>query len=209
MSKNEDSISDIHTSNIDVENRIIYLQEKEDTSDSPGVDFRMVQNFTKNINILQNQSSDPITIYLQTIGGCWWSGMGVYDAIKLCKCKVTIIGYAQICSMGTVIMQAADRRILMPNCVFMCHYGSSEISGDYLSSQNEARIEREMTNKMVEIYAEKCHRYGPFFINRGDSLGKVKTYIKRKMKDGDWYLNADQALDYGFIDKIMSKNIKL
>lgn len=209
MSKNEDSISDVHTSNIDVENRIIYLQEKEDTSDSPGVDFRMVQNFTKNINILQNQSSDPITIYLQTIGGCWWSGMGVYDAIKLCKCKVTIIGYAQICSMGTVIMQAADRRILMPNCVFMCHYGSSEISGDYLSSQNEARIEREMTNKMVEIYAEKCHRYGPFFINRGDSLGKVKTYIKRKMKDGDWYLNADQALDYGFIDKIMSKNIKL
>ena len=209
MSKNEDSISDIHTSNIDVENRIIYLQEKEDTSDSPGVDFRMVQNFTKNINILQNQSSDPITVYLQTIGGCWWSGMGVYDVIKLCKCKVTIIGYAQICSMGTVIMQAADRRILMPNCVFMCHYGSSEISGDYLSSQNEARIEKEMTNKMVEIYAEKCHRCGQFFMDREDSLGKVKTYIKRKMKDGDWYLNADQALDYGFIDKIMSKNIKL
>ena len=97
----------------------------------------------------------------------------------------------------------------MPNCVFMCHYGSSEISGDYLSSQNEARVEREMTNKMVEIYAEKCHRCGAFFVDRGDSLGKVKTYIKRKMKDGDWYLNADQALDYGFIDKIMSKNIKL
>lgn len=209
MSKNEEWISDIHTSNLDVENRIIYLQEKEDTSDSPGVDFRMVQNFTKNINILQNISNDPITIYLQTVGGCWWSGMGVYDAIKLCKCKVTIVGYAQICSMGTVIMQAADRRILMPNCVFMCHYGSSEISGDYLSSQNEARMEREMTNKMVEIYAEKCHRCGQFFMDRGDSLGKVKTYIKRKMKDGDWYLNADQALDYGFIDKVMSKNIKL
>ena len=209
MSKNEEWISDIHTSNLDVENRIIYLQEKEDTSDSPGVDFRMVQNFTKNINILQNISNDPITIYLQTVGGCWWSGMGVYDAIKLCKCKVTIVGYAQICSMGTVIMQAADRRILMPNCVFMCHYGSSEISGDYLSSQNEARLEREMTNKMVEIYAEKCHRCGQFFMDREDSLGKVKTYIKRKMKDGDWYLNADQALDYGFIDKIMSKNIKL
>ena len=57
MSKNEEWISDIHTSNLDVENRIIYLQEKEDTSDSPGVDFRMVQNFTKNINILQNISN--------------------------------------------------------------------------------------------------------------------------------------------------------
>lgn len=209
MGKSEEWISDIHTSNLDVENRIIYLQEKEDTSDSPGVDFRMVQNFTKNINILQNISSDPITVYLQTIGGCWWSGIGVYDAIKLCKCKVTVVGYSQICSMGTVIMQAACRRILMPNCIFMCHYGSSEISGDYLSSQNEAKLEREMTNKMVEIYAERCHKSGVFFKERGDSLGKVKTYIKRKMKDGDWYLNSEEAVYYGFIDTIMSKNIKL
>ena len=99
-----DSISDIHSSNIDVDNRIIYLQEKEDSSETNGVDFRMLQGFVKNVNILQSVSSDPITIYMQTVGGCWYSGMGIFDAIKFCKCKVTIIGYAQICSMGTIIM---------------------------------------------------------------------------------------------------------
>lgn len=204
MTKNEDWISDIHSSNIDVVNRVIYLQEKEDTSDAPGVDFRMVQNFVKNMNILQSQSSDPITVYIQTIGGCWFAGMGIYDAVALSKCYVTIVAYSQLCSMGTVIMQAADRRVIMPNCVFMCHYGSSDNSGDYLSSQNLARLEKDITNQMVDIYAERCHRSSPFFKERGDSLGKVKAYIKRKMKDGDWYLNAEQCLELGFIDTIYS-----
>ena len=45
-----DSISDIHSSNIDVDNRIIYLQEKEDSSETNGVDFRMLQGFVKNVN---------------------------------------------------------------------------------------------------------------------------------------------------------------
>lgn len=205
----EISISDIHSSNIDVNRRIIYLQEKEDASESSGVDFRMVQDFVKNINILQFQSSDPITIYMQTVGGCWYSGMGIYDAIKLCKCKVTIIGYSQICSMGTIIMQAADRRILMPNCIFMCHYGSSEMSGDFLSSQNFASLDRRNIQTMIDIYAEKCHKTGNFFKEREDSLSKVKAYIKRKMKDGDWYLTPEQAIDFGFADRVFSNSIKI
>ncbi len=209
MTKNEDWISDIHSSNLDVENRIIYLQEKEDAADAPGVDFRMVQNFVKNMNILQNLSSEPITVYVQTIGGCWFAGMGIYDAIHLSRCYVTVVAYSQLCSMGTVIIQAADRRIIMPNCVFMCHYGSSDASGDYLSSQNVAKLEKDITNQMVDIYADRCHKSGQFFIERDDSLGKVKAYIKRKMKDGDWYLFSEEALDLGFVDSIYSERTVL
>lgn len=206
----EDSISEIQSSNIDVENRIIYLQEREDSSsESSGVDFRMAQNFIKNINILQKLSSDPITIYMQTLGGCWWSGMGVYDAIKLSKCKVTIIGYAQICSMGTIIMQSADRRILMPSCIFMCHYGSSDGGGDYLSAQNYAKVEKQQELQMVNIYAERCLKTGKYFTERGDSLSKVKAYIKRKLKDGDWYMTAKEAVEFGFADNVLSKSLKI
>jgi ATP-dependent protease ClpP protease subunit len=206
----EDSISDIHTSNIDVENRIIYLQEKEDSSsESSGVDFRMVQMFMKNINILQSISLDPITVYMQTVGGCWYSGMGIYDAIKLSKCKVNVIGYSQICSMGTIIMQAADKRILMPSCIFMCHYGSSDHTGDFLSSQNFAQVDKQNCQIMVDIYAERCHKTGKYFRDRADSLSRVKSYIKRKMKDGDWYLNAVDAIDYGFADYVFSNSLKI
>ena len=118
-----DRISDIHTYSIDIENREIFLQEKEET-ESPGVDYRMLQTFIKNMRILESESTEPIKIHLQTIGGCWYAGMGIYDAIKLSKCKVSIIGYGQICSMGTIIMQSADKRIMMPHCIFMCHYRS-------------------------------------------------------------------------------------
>lgn len=206
-----DTISDIHDYNLDFQNRIIYLHEREDYSEnqSPEVNFRMSQNFVKNINILQNVSQEPITIYMQTIGGDWHSGMGIFDAIKSCTCKVTLIGYGQICSMGTIIMQAAHRRILMPSCIFMCHYGVSELSGDYLSAHNYAMIDRHNMQTMVDIYAEKCHKTGQYFKQRGDSLSKVKSYIKRKMKDGDWYLTAEGAIDYGFADYIFSKSIKL
>lgn len=204
---NNDRISDIHSYGLDLKNREIFLQEKEE-SENPGVDYRMLQTFLKNLRILESENTEPITIHLQTIGGCWYAGMGIFDSIKLSKSKVTIIGYGQICSMGTIIMQAADRRILMPNCIFMCHYGSSDHTGDYLSSQNYAGIDKQNMQTMVDIYSERCQKSGSYFKEREYSLSKVKSYIKRKMKDGDWYLNAEQSIEYGFVDQVFSKSLK-
>lgn len=201
--------SDLNSDTLDVDERIIYLHEKEDTTETPGVDYRMVQTFIRNINILQRASQEPIILYMQTVGGCWHAGMGIYDAIKLSPCKVSIVGYAQICSMGTVIMQAASKRVLMPNCTFMCHYGSTDNSGDYLSAQNYASVDKANMQAMIDIYAERCHKTGRFFKDKEYSLSKVKSYIKRKMKDGDWYMTAEEAVYYGFADAVLSKSLKI
>ena len=111
--KQEILISDIHLHNLDTERRRIYLQEKDDTGENPGVDYRMYQTFLKNLHILRDTCD--IEIYLQTGGGCWYSGMAIYDAIdnwqKNCRSKCTIFGFGMICSMGTVIMQAARERV--------------------------------------------------------------------------------------------------
>jgi ATP-dependent protease ClpP protease subunit len=85
----------------------------------------------------------------------------------------------------------------------------SELSGDYLSAHNYAMIDRHNMQTMVDIYAEKCHKTGQYFKDRGDSLSKVKSYIKRKMKDGDWYLTAEESVHYGFADCLFSKSLKL
>jgi len=200
MTINRDAIGEIHNYGIDVKNREIYINEFDDSGESAGVDHRMLQNFIKNINFLKNQSKDPITIHLQTIGGCWYSGMGIYDAIKNCKCKTTIIGYSQVCSMGTIIMQAANKRLLTPNAVFMVHWGNSEISGHFLTSQNLASLEKQLGAAMVNLYAEKCEKTGQYFKDRGDNLSKVKSFLKRKITYGDWYMTSDEAIYYGFID---------
>lgn len=197
---NRDIVSEIHNYGIDVKNREIYIHEFDDSGESAGVDHRMLQNFIRNINILKNLSKEPITIHMQTVGGCWYSGMGIYDAIKNCKCKTTFIAYGQLCSMGTVIIQAATRRLMTPSSAFMVHWGSSEISGYYLSSQNLAQFEKEAGKKMLEIYSEKCMKTGKFFKEREYNLSKTKQYLKRKLNNGDWYMTAEDAIEYGFID---------
>jgi ATP-dependent Clp protease protease subunit len=204
-----DRLSDIHSYGLDVSKRTIYLQNKEEVENS-GVDYRMSQVFLKNIKILELINDDaPITIYMQSEGGCWYAGMGIYDAIKQSRCKTTIVAYNQAESMSSIILQAANRRILMPNCIFMCHYGSSDTTGDFLSAQNFASVDKHNMYTMIDVYAERCIKTGKYFKDRGDSFSKVKTYIKRKMKDGDWYLTAEQAVYYGFADAVFSKSTKI
>ena len=202
MTLNRDIVAEIHGYGIDVKNREIYINEFDDSGESAGVDHRMLQNFIKNINILKNTSKDPITIHMQTVGGCWYSGMGIYDCIRSCKCKTTFIAYGQLCSMGTIIIQAATKRLITPSSSFMVHWGSSEISGHYLSAQNLAAFEKESGKKMLSIYAEKCQKTGLFFKQSGYSLSGTKAYIKRKLNNGDWYMSSEEALYYGFVDGI-------
>jgi ATP-dependent protease ClpP protease subunit len=197
-----DTVSELHLYGIDVKNREIYINEFDDSGESGGVDHRMVQNFVKNINFLKGQNKEPITIHLQTVGGCWYSGMGIYDAIKNSKCKTTIIGYSQVCSMGTIIMQAANKRLLTKNSAFMVHWGNSDIGGHYLSSQNLASFEKHLGSVMIAIYSEKSQK-GQFFKERGYNLAKTKAYLKRKMNNGDWYMTPEDAIYYGFIDGIV------
>ncbi|MDB4490275.1 ATP-dependent Clp protease proteolytic subunit [bacterium] len=200
--------SEIHDYGIDIEQRVLFLQNKEDSGENSGVDHRMAQQFLRNIKILESHSEEPIVIYMQSIGGCWYSGMGIYDAIKNSTCKTVLVAYNQIESMSSIILQAADKRVVMPNCWFMCHYGSSFISGDYLSSQNWAKVDKVNCDTMVEIYAAKCIK-GQYFKDREYSLSQVKSYLKRKMKDGDWYLNPSEAVSYGFADNVFSKLLKI
>ena len=202
MSSTRDSIGEIHNYGIDVKNREIYINEFDDSGESAGVDHRMLQNFIKNINVLKNINKDPITIHMQTVGGCWYSGMGIYDTIKNCKCKTTFIAYGQLCSMGTILIQAATKRLITPSSAFMVHWGSSEISGHYLSSQNLAAFEKDAARQMVDIYTEKCQKTGAFFKDANYTQSKTKAYIKRKLNNGDWYMTAEQAVYYGFVDGI-------
>ena len=91
---------------------------------------------------------------MNSIGGEWSDGMAIYDAISLSKCYVTIIVYGQAESMSSIILQAADEKIITPNSYFMIHYGSSDASGDYLNVQNLAKYEQAICDKMI-IYIRK------------------------------------------------------
>ena len=200
-----DTISDIHTHGLDVKNREIYLHSYVANSDEdPGVDYKMANNFYKNIRLLDTLSDDPIIVHMHSIGGDWNAGMAIYDAMCVSKSYITMIVYGQAESMSSIILQGADKRVMMPNSYFMCHFGSTGISGNHLDVLKAATFEKRMADTMMEIYADACIK-GKYFKEQYTDLShdKVKNYLKRKFKDGDWYLDSNEAVYYGFADCVL------
>lgn len=196
--------SDIHQHNIDIANREIYLYNFNAVDENPGVDYRMAQNFIKNIRILDSVSHDDILIHMHSVGGSWFDGMAIFDAIKMSKSHVTILVYGQAESMSGIILQAADHRVMAPNAYFMSHYGSQSFDGDYLSYQNIQKFEQKNAETMFNIYAERCVK-GQFFkelFKKNNAVNKVKDYLKEQLKNGDWYISAEEAVNYGFADEV-------
>ena len=205
MSLSADTISDVHTYGLDVKSREIFLHGYVgNTDEDPGVEYRMATNFYKNIRMLDYTNKDPIIIHMFSEGGEWDAGIAIFDAISLCQSYVTIIAYGQASSMSSIILQAADKRVMTPNAHFMLHYGSTDCGGDHLSAQNYAKVDKRNTETMIDIYADGCVKGKHFKDNVSNpTLEKVRNHIKRKLKDGDWYLDANEAVYYGLADCVL------
>lgn len=200
-------LKDFHEYGANISAREIFLHNHYHTEDNenPGVEYRMSNTFIKNLRGLDMKSDQAITIHMQSIGGEWSDGMAIFDAIQLSRSYVTMIIYGQASSMSSIILQAADYRYMTPNSHFMCHYGSTDINTDYLSAQNVADYERKTALTMFELYAKRCVD-GLFFkdkFGKKPSEKQVKNYLIRKLKSGDWYMNAEEAVYYGFADAIL------
>ena len=209
-----DTISDIHSYGLDVKNRELYLHGYVgNTDEDPGVEYRMAAQFYKNIRLLDSINKDPIIIHMLSVGGEWDSGMAIYDAMSLCESYITTVAYGQASSMSSIILQAADKRVMTPNAHFMAHYGSVDCGGDHLSAHNYAKVDKKNTETMIDIYADGCVK-GKYFKEHYTDITeeKVRNYLKRKLKDGDWYLDANEAVYYGFADCVLDtrkcKNIE-
>ena len=202
-----DPLRDFHDYGANVATREIFLHNHLHSEDNqnPGVEYRMSNTFMKNLRALELKNHNPITIHMQSIGGEWSDGMAIYDAIIMCKSFITIIAYGQASSMSSIILQSADHRAMTPNSHFMPHYGSTDINTDYLSAMNQADYERKICSVMFDIYASRCVD-GKFFY---DKFGKkpsekqVKQYLIRKLKSGDWYLDPEESVYYGFADEVL------
>lgn len=201
-------LKDFHDYGANIVTREIFLHNHYHTEDNqnPGVEYRMSNTFLKNLRAIDMRSDQPITIHMQSIGGDWSDGMAIFDAISMCRSYVTIVAYGQASSMSSIILQAADYRALTPNAHFMSHYGSTDISTDYLSAMNQADYERRIADIMFNIYSKRCVN-GKFFyekFGKKPSEKQVKQFLIRKFKSGDWYLSAEDAVYYGFADTVLT-----
>ena len=207
MNNNDkDILYDFHNHGSNIDSREIFLHNYYISGDeeNPGVEYKMSNTFIKNIRALDIKSDKPILVHMQSVGGEWADGMAMYDAITMCRSHVTIIAYGQAESMSSIIFQAADARLITPHTYFMSHYGSTSAGGDYLNVQNWVKYEKQICDIMLDIYANQCCN-GMFFIEKygKGAVTKVKNYLSTKLKSGDWYITAQEAVNYGFADKVI------
>jgi len=197
------SIDELHLASIMVDSREIFIHghSNEEGTDS-GVDHRMANQFVKNIRFLAHLNDKPIIIHQHSIGGDWNAGIMMYDAIKTCEVYVIIITHGIAASMGSIVPQAADLRLTMPNCDWLIHDGTTGIHPGLNQKQRKSwgKLEDRLGDTMLDIYASKC-------MNSKEYLGKTqkqtKTQIMKELySKEDWWLSAEEALSHGFIDGV-------
>lgn len=176
-----------------------------------GVEAQLANRFIRNINLVKTHNPENIIIHMQLIGGHVDPGWAIYDAIKLASIgwPTTLIAYGQASSMSSVILQAADERLLMPNTHVMIHQGSMGVHKDYTIKQVGANAEwlKFDDQRTLEIYRKRMQEaeHGEFF-QAGDR--KVDNFLRKMYNEKeDFYMTSEEAVHIGLADRIYEGDI--
>ena len=164
--------------------RIIFLSEEVNDTTAALIVAQMLY--------LEAQDPDKdIQFYINSPGGSVTSGMAIYDTMQYIKCDVSTICVGMAASMGAFLLAAGTKgkRIALPNSEIMIHQPLGGMQGQVTDIQIHAQRLGEIKKKLNEILAERT----------GKSYEEISRDTER-----DKFLTAQQALDYGLIDRVIS-----
>lgn len=144
--------------------------------------------------LLHLESQDPdkdISLYIDSPGGDVYAGLGILDTMNFIKPDVSTICVGMAASMGAVLLAAGakGKRLALPNSMVMIHQPSSGVQGQQTDIQivaDETKWIRQRINELLSDYT-------------GQSIEKVNVDTER-----DNYLRAQEACDYGLVDRVIS-----
>jgi ATP-dependent Clp protease protease subunit len=147
--------------------------------------------------LLYLEATDPgkeITFYINTPGGSITAGMAVYDTMKMISSPVSVVVTGMAASMGSILLSGASKgkRFLYPHSRVLIH--QPLISGRFIGPATDINIQAQEMEKLRtelnQILATAS----------GQPLEKIAQDTDR-----DFYLNAQEAIEYGLADKIIKK----
>ena len=155
-------------------------------------DFFAVETI-KQLMYLDHKSNEPVTLYINSLGGSVMSGMAVYDYIRLMKSPITTVCAGTAASMGAILFLSGSRRLMLPHSKVMIHdpyfSGSSAIVGQKPLELKEKLDDLMETRKILaEVIVEQT----------GMSKQQVLNFTKK-----DTFFNARQALKVGIATDIL------
>jgi len=145
------------------------------------------------MTFLNQLSTKPITIHMNNLGGDWYHGMAIYDAIKTSKAYITMVVWGSAMSMGSIILQAADERFMAPNSILMIHDGMEFLNGSPRTVEKWIDESKRNRLTMYKIYLEKMKTKIPQM-----TLRKIE-----KLCSHDTIYSAQETVNMGLADKVM------
>ena len=145
--------------------------------------------------LLYLEAQDPdkdIQFYINSPGGSVTAGMAIYDTMQYIKPDVSTICIGMAASMGAFLLSsgAKGKRIALPNAEIMIHQPSGGSQGQCTDIQIQAEQILKIKNRLNTILAE----------NTGKTVEQIAADCER-----DHFLSAEEAKEYGLIDRIISK----
>jgi ATP-dependent Clp protease protease subunit len=139
-------------------------------------------------------SLKDISMYINSPGGSVTAGMAIYDAMQFISPDVQTIVMGQACSMGSLLANsgAPGKRMMLPNARHMIHQPSGGARGQATDMLIQVEEILAMKKSLTQIYVNH------------NSVGKTFEQLTADM-ERDNFMSAQQALDYGLIDKIITK----
>ena len=159
------------------------------------VEDHMANVVVAQLLFLESENPDKdISLFINSPGGVITAGMSIYDTMQFIKCEVATYVMGQACSMGSLLATAgaAGKRYMLPNARHMIHQPSGGARGQATDIQIQAREIQKMKENLTKIYVKH------------NSKGKTYDEFARDM-ERDYFMSAEEALEYGLIDKIIEK----
>ena len=162
------------------------------TGEESGTNWHMAEVAIKGLHVL-DRTFGPITVQFSTPGGDTYYGLAIYDAIQACSNEVTIVGHGLVMSIGALILQAADRRVLTPHATMMLHYGYATFDGHALEMERWTAEYRRLHTVYEDILLHRMWNKHPNFTRQ--DFAQLCAFYK--------YLAADEAVEMGLADAIL------
>ncbi len=156
------------------------------------INDKLANRVTTQLIALAEAGDDPINVFISSPGGHVESGDMVHDMISFIKPTVRCIGSGWVASAGALIFVGAkkENRFCLPNTRFLLHEPRGGVGGQVSDIQIQAQ--------QIEIMRERFHRI--FAKATGQTQKKIAQDTHR-----DFWLTAEEAIDYGLLGKIISQ----
>lgn len=168
-----------------LEDRIVFLTGEINDAVANTVVAQLIYLEAKN-------PEKEIHLYINSPGGSVSAGLAIYDTIKFIRCPVTTICIGICASMAAVLLSAGTKgkRLCLPNSEVMIHQPLGGVQGQATDIEITAKHIGRIKNNLIDILSEATSQ----------DREKVAKDIDR-----DYFMNSQEALAYGIVDKVIDK----